>query len=71
MGDVKTYSVPGMYCGHCQLAVETEVSSVLGISAADVDLATKLVAVRGDQVDDATVRAAIGEAGYEVEDIAV
>jgi copper chaperone CopZ len=31
----------------------------------DVDLDTKLVLVRGEGLDDAAVRAAIEEAGYE------
>jgi copper chaperone CopZ len=31
----------------------------------DVDLDTKLVVVRGDGLDDAALRGAIAEAGYE------
>jgi copper chaperone len=71
MSESKAYSVPGMHCGHCEEAVKTEVRTVPGVSAVDVDLAARLVTVRGDGVDDAAVRAAIDEAGYEVAESAV
>jgi copper chaperone len=60
-----TYSVPGMSCGHCRAAITAEVSAVPGVEAVEVDLDTKLVAVRGEDLDDATLVAAIDEAGYE------
>lgn len=62
-----TYIVNGMTCDHCVRAVSAEVSAVPGVDAVDVDLGTKRVVVRGDRVDDAAVRAAIVEAGYEAE----
>jgi copper chaperone len=58
------YSVPGMHCGNCTAAVEREVSLVHGVESVAADLATKLVVVRGERLDDAAVRAAIEEAGY-------
>ena len=61
-----TYSVPGMSCGHCVAALTSEVEKVAGVSSVDVDLNTKRVAVAGDELDDAAVRAAIDEAGYDV-----
>ena len=61
-----TYSVPGMSCGHCRTAITAEVSAVAGVSAVDVDLTGKLVTVTGAGVDDAAVRDAIDEAGYDV-----
>jgi copper chaperone CopZ len=60
-----TYTVAGMSCGHCEAAVKDEVSAVSGVESVDVDLATKLVVVRGEGLDDAAIRAAIDEAGYE------
>ena len=60
-----TYSVPGMHCAHCERAVRGELLLVGGVESVDVDLETKLVAVRGADLDDATLRAAIEEAGYE------
>jgi copper ion binding protein len=62
-----TYTVTGMTCGHCVSAVTEEVSQVPGVSAVDVDLASGGLTVTGDAaVDEAAVRAAVEEAGYEV-----
>jgi copper chaperone CopZ len=60
-----TYTVPGMHCGHCEASVKEEVSAVEGVESVDVDLDTKLVVVHGEGLDDAALRAAIDEAGYE------
>lgn len=64
-GHVLTYTVPGMTCDHCKKAVSSEVGAVPGVSAVEVDLGTKLVTVRGEDLDDAALRGAIVEAGYE------
>ena len=61
-----TYTVKGMTCDHCVLSVREEVGELGGVSAVDVDLASGRMVVRGSQVDDAAVRAAVEEAGYEV-----
>lgn len=60
-----TYTVAGMSCGHCTAAIEAEVAGVEGVESVVADLATKLVVVRGDGLDDSALRAAIDEAGYE------
>ena len=60
-----TYTVPDMSCGHCKQAVSGELSGVAGVETIDVDLDTKLVTVRGHDLDDAALRAAIEEAGYQ------
>jgi copper chaperone len=62
-----TYTVPGMSCEHCTRAVSEALSSISGVRSVEVDLETKLVKVEGDGLDDATLRAAIGEAGYEAQ----
>jgi len=62
-----TYRVPGMHCGNCERAVKEEVAKVAGVATVEVDLETKLVLVRGDNLSDDDLRAAIDEAGYEVE----
>jgi len=54
-----------MHCGNCTAAVEREVSLVAGVDLVEAELSTKQVVVRGEGVDDAAVRAAIKEAGYE------
>ena len=62
-----TYTVDGMTCGHCVSAVTEEVSQVAGVTAVDVDLESGGVTVTSEApVDDAAVRAAVEEAGYEV-----
>ena len=58
------YSVPGMTCQHCVSSVTTEVSAVPGVESVDVDLEAKTVTVVGGE--DAAIRAAIDEAGYEI-----
>jgi copper chaperone len=65
----KTYSVPGMHCGHCTAAVTRELVRVEGVQNVDVDLETKLVIVEGADLDDAVLVAAIDEAGYDAEPI--
>ncbi|MDQ3935298.1 MAG: heavy-metal-associated domain-containing protein [Actinomycetota bacterium] len=62
-----TYSVPAVSCGHCRAAIADEVERVAGVESVDVDLDRRLVTVRGEGVDDAAVRGAIDEAGYDVE----
>jgi len=61
-----TYRVTGMTCGHCVLSVREEVAEVDGVTAVDVDLDSGRMVVSGAGVDDAAVRAAVEEAGYEV-----
>jgi len=62
-----TYTVLGMTCEHCVRAVNEEVSQVPGVSDVDVDLASGGLTVTGtDPVDDAAVRAAVEEAGYQL-----
>jgi copper chaperone CopZ len=68
--DTKTYAVPGMHCDHCKAAVRRELEAVAGVAGVQVDLETKLVTVRGETLDDATLIAAIDEAGYDAERVA-
>ncbi len=65
MSETITYSVPGMSCGHCRVAITAEVSAVAGVESVDVDLDAKLVRITGESLDDAALVAAIDEAGYE------
>ena len=63
--ETMTYSVPAIHCAHCAMSIREEVSEVDGVEDVVVDLETKLVTVSGDGVEDAAVRSAIAEAGYE------
>ena len=62
-----TYAVAGMTCDHCVRSVTEEVSEVPGGAAVEIDLAGGRLTVQGD-ADDAAVRAAVAEAGYQVVD---
>ena len=64
--DQTTYRVIGMTCEHCAAAVTTEVSAVAGVDSVEVDVEAGTVVVRGEQVRDEEVRAAVDEAGYAV-----
>lgn len=61
----RIYSVPGISCGHCKQAIETEVAKVAAVDAVVVDVDARTVLIDGDAAD-AEVRAAIDEAGYDV-----
>jgi copper ion binding protein len=59
-----------MSCEHCVHAVSQELGSLDGVRAVDVDLESGNVTVTSDApLDDAAVRAAVDEAGYELAEI--
>jgi copper chaperone len=61
----KTYSVPGISCGHCKMAIEGEVGELDTVESVDVDVDARTVTVEGTASDE-EIAAAIDEAGYEV-----
>jgi copper chaperone CopZ len=62
-----TYTVKAMTCDHCVRPVTEEITKVAGVSDVDVDLASGRVTITSaGPVDDAALRAAVEEAGYEV-----
>ncbi len=62
----KTYGVDGMTCGHCELSVREEVSTVPGVEDIEVSAQTgKLVLTSASPLDDDAVLAAVDEAGYK------
>lgn len=64
--DIRTYPVAGMTCEHCAASVTEEVSELSGVREVSVDLPAGRVTVTGTDLDDAAVRTAVVEAGYEV-----
>ncbi|MFF0338115.1 heavy-metal-associated domain-containing protein [Kribbella sp. NPDC004875] len=66
----QTYSVSGMTCGHCTSAVTEEISKLVGVQDVQIDLVaggTSAVHVTSESaLDEAAVRAAVDEAGYEL-----
>jgi copper chaperone len=62
------YTVKGMTCGHCVSAVSAEVGQVPGVTGVLVDLAKGKVTVTSDApLADQSIRAAVDEAGYELQ----
>jgi copper chaperone len=60
-----SYTVPEMSCGHCVNAITSEVTALPGVNDVSIDLETKIVLVRGSELNDAAIREAIIEAGFE------
>lgn len=65
MSDTVTYSVPAIHCDHCAMSIREEVEEVEGVEHVVVDPDSKVVTIRGRELDDGALRAAIVEAGYE------
>ncbi|HLG07800.1 MAG TPA: cation transporter [Gaiellaceae bacterium] len=65
MSETVTYSVPAIHCAHCAMSIREEMSEVEGVEEVAVDVESKIVTVHGLELDDAALRAAIVEAGYE------
>jgi len=63
--EAATYVVESMSCGHCRAAVTKAVETIAGVDSVEVDLGAKRVDVRGSDVSDDAIRAAVDEAGYE------
>lgn len=62
----KTLTVEGMSCQHCVKAVKNALSQLEGVRSVEVDLATKKVEIEGDSLQDAILKEAVEEAGYQV-----
>ena len=61
-----TYSISGMTCQHCVTSVREEVCEAAGVDSIDIDLASGQMTVTGSGYEDAAIRAAVTEAGYEI-----
>jgi copper chaperone CopZ len=70
MSTTTTLPVVGMTCGHCIQAVTSELTALDGVQDVAVELVpdgTSVVTVTSAApLDDAEVKAAIDEAGYEL-----
>lgn len=65
MSETVTYSVPAIHCDHCAMSIREEVSEVAGVEDVGVDVESKVVTISGRELNDAALRTAIEEAGYE------
>ncbi|GAA3786640.1 heavy-metal-associated domain-containing protein [Streptomyces phyllanthi] len=67
VGVTTVYKVSGMTCGHCEGAVAQEISALDGVTAVSAVAKTGEVTVTSAApLDEAAVRAAVDEAGYEL-----
>ncbi|MFI6087268.1 heavy-metal-associated domain-containing protein [Streptomyces sp. NPDC051218] len=65
--ETTVYEVTGMTCGHCEGAVTSEISEIAGVTSVKAVASTGLVTVVSEApLDEAAVRAAVDEAGYEL-----
>lgn len=69
MSVTATYSIVGMTCQHCVVAVTKELSALDGVDAVDVDLDSgNATVVSHRPLDLQAVRVAVDEAGYDLKD---
>jgi len=67
MSTTVDYQVSGMTCDHCVRAVTTELVMLNGVQSVDVNLDAATVTVTSESpLEEALVREAIDEAGYEL-----
>jgi copper chaperone len=65
--ETRSLEVTGMTCDHCASAVRAEISKLAGISTVEVDIAAGRVLIAGSPLpDEAALRAAVEEAGYNL-----
>ncbi|WP_235460031.1 heavy-metal-associated domain-containing protein [Yonghaparkia sp. Soil809] len=68
--DAHEYLVTGMTCGHCVASVKEEVGAVDGVQAVEVALvkggASRVTVQSAGPIDEAKIRAAVEEAGYQL-----
>ena len=67
MSLTSTYTVTGMTCGHCVSSITEEAQQIPGVESVDVDLETGALSITSaGPIDDAAVRSAVEEAGYQL-----
>ncbi|MEU8978515.1 heavy-metal-associated domain-containing protein [Streptomyces sp. NPDC058251] len=61
------YKVSGMSCGHCEGSVSSEIAEIAGVSSVKAVASTGEVTVVSEApLDEAALRAAVDEAGFEL-----
>ena len=61
-----TLIVTGMMCEHCKMHVSKAIEVLEGVTSLDVSLKDGKTTIKGEHLDEAKIRAAIKEAGYDV-----
>ncbi|WP_037864441.1 heavy-metal-associated domain-containing protein [Streptomyces sp. NRRL S-340] len=61
------YQVSGMSCGHCEGSVSAEISGLPGVTSVKAVASTgEVTVVSAAPLEEAAVRAAVDEAGFEL-----
>jgi copper chaperone CopZ len=67
IGVTTVYKVSGMTCGHCEGAVSQEISALDGVTSVTAVAKTgEVTVISTTPLDEAAVRSAVDEAGYEL-----
>ena len=67
---IKTIFISGMHCEHCVKAVNDALKALPGITSVTVSLEDNVATVSGPDPDDAAIKAAIEDTGFDVIEIA-
>ena len=63
-----TLKVDGMMCAKCEGRVRKALEAVAGVESAVADRTAGTAVVTGEALDEAALKAAVTEAGYDVKD---
>ena len=66
---IKTIFIGGMHCQHCVKAVNDALKALPGITSVTVSLEDNVATVSGPAPDDAAIKAAIEDTGFDVIEI--
>ncbi len=66
----KQIYINGMMCEHCSMRVKNALAAIDGVKSVDVSLKKKCATVNlSNPVDDAILKSAVTDAGYEIIEI--
>lgn len=62
----KTIAIEGMHCQHCVAAVTEALKAVSGVTSVQVSLEKNNAVVEGTGLEDAALKAAVEDTGFDV-----
>lgn len=62
----KTIAIEGMHCQHCVAAVTEALEAVSGVTSVQVSLEKNNAVVEGADLEDAALKAAVEDTGFDV-----
>jgi copper chaperone len=62
----KRYTISGMSCNHCVMALRKELETVAGVEILEATVGSALLSYESDIVPESAILAAVEEAGYAV-----